>query len=249
MRLNSMVAKYHFMGRVNLLMLFSLISFTAFSQRKNEVSIGYIDRYEKLPKISFQKITAAEYEQYKPGKALVKLKLKETKSSFQILTKGRPYWLKKYDPQTSGDGFKGFEYFGYFPKLKMYVLTSNAISEHLGFSDLILVDSLSNYRYSIVSIGDAAVETPVPSVNSKYLLYFYNEVYNANNCTIAILKVNHRKVPSKLLTEYQYFKTDKWTVDQIQWIDDQSFLVKALVSKMENSQRSKHFEHYKAKLH
>ena len=95
----------------------------------------------------------------------------------------------------------------------------------------------------------AAVETPVPSVNSKYLLYFYNEVYNANNCTIAILKVNHRKVPSKLLTEYQYFKTDKWTVDQIQWIDDQSFLVKALVSKMENSQRSKHFEYYKAKLH
>jgi hypothetical protein len=236
------------MNRVALLIVLFLASLSVFSQKKNEVSIGYIDSYEKLPKISFQKTSAAEYEQYKPGKTLVKLKLKETKSSFQIIAKGKPYWFKKYNPQGSGDGFRGFEFSGYFPKLKMYVLTSNATSEHIGFSDLILLDSLSNYNYSIVSIGDAAVETPVPSVNSKYLLYFYNEVYNANNCTIAILKVNDRKAPSKLLTEYQYFKTDKWAVDQIKWIDDQSFLIKALVSKIENSQRSKHFEYYRAKL-
>lgn len=236
------------MNRVSLFIVLFLASLSVFSQQKNEVSIGYIDTYEKLPKISFQKTTAAEYEQYKPGKTPVKLKLKETKSSFQIIAKGKPYWLKKYNPQGSADGFRGFEFFGYFPKLKMYVLTSNATSEHIGFSDLILLDSLSNYNYSIVSVGDAAVEIPVPSVNSKYLLYFYNEVYNANNCTIAILKVNDRKAPSKLLTEYQYFKTDKWNVDQVKWIDDQSFLVKALVYKMENSQRSKRFEYYKAQL-
>lgn len=236
------------MHRVNLMILLFLTSFAAFSQQKNEVSIGYVDTYEKLPKISFQKTTAAEYERYEQDKTLAKPKLKETKSQFQIIAKGKPYWLKKYDSQAGSDGFRGFEFFGYFPKLKMYVLTSNATSEHIGFSDLILVDSLSNYRYAIVSIGDAAVETPVPSVNSKYLLYFYNELYKANNCTIAILKVNDRKAPSKLLTEYQYFKTDKWNVDQIKWIDDHSFLVKALVSKMENSQRSKHFEYYKAQL-
>lgn len=236
------------MNKVKLLVMLFFTSFNAFSQEKNEVSIGYIDTYEKLPKITFRKTSAAEYEQYKPAKALVKLKLKETKSQFQIRAKGKPYWLKKYNPQAGGEGFRGFEFFGYFPKLKMYVLTSNATAEHIGFSDLILVDSLSNYRYTIVSVGDAAVETPVPSVHSKYLLYFYNEVYNTNNCTIAILKVNDRKVPSKLLTEYQYFKTDKWAVDQIRWIDDRSFLLKAVVRSVENSQRSEHFEYYKAKL-
>ncbi|RQO69506.1 hypothetical protein DBR43_15630 [Pedobacter sp. KBW06] len=236
------------MNRVHLLILLLFASFASFSQERNKVSIGYIETYEKLPEIRLQKTSAAEYEQHKPGKTLVKLKLKETKSQFQIRAKGKQYWFKKYDPQASGDGFKGFGFFGYFPKLKMYVLSSNATSEHLGFSDLILLDSLSNYRYTIVSIGDAAVETPVPSVNSRYLLYFYNEVYNVNNCTIAILKVNDRKVPSKLLTEYQYFKTDKWSVDQVRWIDDHSFLIKALVSRKENSQRSEHFEYYKAQL-
>lgn len=234
--------------KVNLLILLFLTCFTAFSQQKNEVSVGYIETYEKLPKISFEQTTAAEYERYEPGRTLVKPKLKESRSSFQIITKGKPYWLKKYDPQVSGDGFRGFEFFGYYPKLKMYVLTSNTTAEHMGFSDLILVDSLSNYRYTIVSIGDAAIETPVPSVNSKYLLYFYNQVYTPNNCTIAVLKVNDRKVPSKLFKEHQYFETNKWTVDQVRWIDDQSFLVKAVVSTVVNSERSKHFEYYKARL-
>lgn len=236
------------MNRINLLIVLFFTSFAAFSQQKNEVSIGYIDSYEKLPKITFRKTTATEYERHMPAETLVKLKLKETRSHFQIKAKGKPYWLKKYNPEGNGDGFRGFEFFGYFPKLKMYVLTSNATAEHIGFSDLILIDSLSNYRYAIVSIGDAAVETPVPSANSKYLLYFYNEVYRPNHCTIAVLKVNDRKVPSKLFKEYQYFETSKWAVDQIRWIDDQSFLVKAVVSKIGNPERSKSFEYYKATL-
>lgn len=237
------------MNRLNLLTLLFLVSFTAFSQKKNEVSIGYTETYEKLPKITFQKSTAAEYKQYKSGEGPVQLKLKETRSHFQIRTKGQPYWFKKYTSQASGDGFRGFEFFGYFPKLKMYVLTSNSTAEHLGFSDLILIDSISNYRYTIASIGDAAVEIPVPSVNNKYLLYFYNEVYQKNNCTIAILKVNDRKNPSKLLSEYRYFKTGKWAVDQIRWIDDRSFLVKAVVSPASNSAGSTSFEYYKARLY
>lgn len=232
----------------NTLFLLLLLSLNSFSQAKNQVNVGYMENYEKLPKISFEKTTALVYEQYNQGKMQPKIKLKERKSKFLITVKGKPYWLKKYDPDSGQDGFKGYEFMNYFPKLNMYALTSNSTAEHLGFSDMILVDSLTNFWYSIVSIGDGAVETPIPSVNNKYLLYFYNEVYQPNRCMIGVLKLNNRKNPSKLLTAHRSFESSKWAVDQLHWIDDQSFLVKAVVSTKADGKRSEHFEYYKGTI-
>lgn len=54
------------------------------------------------------------------------------------------------------------------PKLKMYAITDNSTADHLTFSTFVLIDSLTAQEYSIVSIGDGAIETPIPLIHSNY---------------------------------------------------------------------------------
>lgn len=228
-------------------LLLFLLPLSAFTQNKKEHSIGYVDAYEKLPKISFEKVTATQYEKYVDQQYLTQPKIQQSKNQLLVPTKSGQLKFKKYNAEEQA-AFKGVQYMGYFPKLKMHVLTSHHTAEHIGFSDLFLIDSLNAYRYAIVSIGDGAVETPIPSIHASHMVYYYNEVYDKNSCFIGLLKVNQRKQPRSLFTEQMSFSTKDWAVENIRWITDNSFIVKAYVVNIKDQVRTKAYSYYLAKI-
>jgi hypothetical protein len=221
---------------------------SSFAQIKKEVVVGYPETYEKLPKLSFTASSFAEYDKCPAMIYFVKPKLKASKMHHIIPTKGKQFNLRKYKDYGGNDGFSGYEVLGFYPKLKMFAITENSTAEHLGFSVLVLIDSLTSYQYHLVSIGDGAVEAPIPSMHDKYLVYFYNWPYEDNSCFIGLLKVNHSSKPGKMLDEKASFDTKKWAVESIKWLDDATFYVKAFTVKAHQRQGSRFYQYLKGKI-
>ncbi len=127
----------------------------------------------------------------------------------------------------------------------MYALTRATVSESLGFSELFLIDKNTDFQYNIVSIGDGAVETPIPSPSNKFLIYYYNSVYEHQNSDIGILKVNQNANPENLIEEYASFKSNYFEIEKIVWISDNSFLVKGYKEVYDGSNWIKNYTFYK----
>lgn len=232
------------------LMFFFLVflaGLSSFAQSKKEILVGYAETYEKLPKLAFTSSTLAEYDRCPDRTYIVKPKLKASKTHHVINTKGKQFNLKKYK-NYGNEGFSGYELLGYYPQLKMYAVTDNLTSEHLGFGTFVLIDSLTHYQYAIVSIGDGAVETPVPSVKGKHLIYFYNWPYEDNSCFIGLLKVNDRKNPIKMLIEKASFDTKEWAVEAIKWLNDDTFFIKAFKVKAQQRHGTRLYQYLKCSL-
>jgi len=229
-------------------MIFLMWNLNAAGQNKKEITVGYVDVYEKHPKISFTISSQAEYDQYPNTKPLAKPKLKSSKTHHIITTKAKQFNLIKYKDYGAEEGYNGYEFLGHFPDLKMYAITQNTTAEHLGFSTMVLIDSLTAYQYAIASIGDAAVELPILSKTCKYLLYFYNWPYDDNSTFIGVLKINDRKNPQNLLVEKASFNTKDWAVENMKWIDDETFLVKAFTVQKHNRQGYRTYQYFKASL-
>ncbi|QQT25022.1 hypothetical protein [Sphingobacterium spiritivorum] len=232
---------------MRILILLLLISLTAQAQKKNEIAVGYADTYDNLPTIKFKKSTKEEYDLCKPAIKPTSLVLKEEKGNMLLPTKQGIVRLQKYTDRAKED-FKGYEYSGYFSGLGMYVVNSIHVAEHIGFSDRILIDSISGYQYAIVSIGDDAVEVPVPSPEENYLLYYYNYIYENNSCFLGILHVNKTAAPEKLLSEKMSFQTKDWAVEEVRWKDDHTIIVKARVVSKENNADKVTYLYYLAEL-
>ncbi len=228
-------------------LLFFLSALGAFAQQPKTVTLGYADTFEKLPKIVFEKIAAADYEKYHDKQYLSHPQFKVTKTQLLIPTKAGLVKLKTYKADDQA-AFKGTAYRGYLPQLKMHVLTSYHTAEHIGFGDLFLIDSLTAYQYAIVSVGDDAVEIPIPSPHGHTLVYYYNEVYAKNSCFIGLLRVDGTQQPHNKLTEKMSFTTKDWAVENILWIDDSSFMVKAYTQKLNGQVRTKDYSYYLAKI-
>lgn len=223
-------------------------NFSSFAQIKKGVVVGYLETYEKLPKLSFATSSFEEYDQCPVIAHRIKPKLKASKTHHIIPTKGKQFRFRKYKDYGGNDGFSGYDFLGFYPQLKMYVITENSTAEHLGFSSLELIDSLTSYQYHLVSIGDGAVEAPVPSLQGKYLVYFYNWPYEDNSCFIGLLKVNQRSKPDIMLVEKASFDTKKWAVESIKWLDDKTFYVKAFTVKPHQRQGSRFYQYLKGKI-
>ncbi|TDG36396.1 hypothetical protein EZJ43_07715 [Pedobacter changchengzhani] len=221
-------------------------SITASAQKTNNIAIGYLENYEKLPKIKLEQTTEAEYNKYKISGKPDLLKIKETETHFTLPTKVKKIKLKK----TNGalNDFDGYEYLGYYPKLKMYAITDNSIADNLTFSTFVLIDSLTAQDYSIVSIGDGAVETPIQSINSNYLLYYYNRPYRGDGCFIGLLAINKNGRPQHRFKEKMSFNFESkgFSVEGIKWVDDKSFIAKTYVTKIVDNKSVKEFSFYKA---
>lgn len=230
----------------NVFIAFVFLSTNLLAQTKKEITVGYIETYEKLPKIVFTSSSLAEYDKYLNTKYIVKPKLKTSKTHHIINSKGKQFNLKKYKGYGGEESYSGYVFLGYYPKLKMFALTENSTAEHLGFGNLVLIDSLTSYQYAIVSIGDGAVETPIPSPKGKYLIYYYNWPYEDNSCFIGLMKIGNRKKPQKVLTEEAGFDTKKWVVENIKWIDDKTFLIKAFTIKPYKRQGDRFYQYFKA---
>lgn len=221
-----------------------LLPLGSWAQGKKEVTLGYMDRYDSLPKLSFEKITAQQYEKYAEQKYLSHPKIKESKSHWFVPTQLGPIQLQKYQANRK-TSFKGVQYLGYLPQLHMYVAESTHTAEHIGFSDLFLIDRRNAYQYALVSIGDDAVEIPIPSPKGNYIVYYYNEVYAKNSSFIGLLEVNPDKPPATRLSEKMSSQTKDWAVENIKWITENSFMVKAYTL---NSNRIKDYHYYLSKI-
>lgn len=204
------------------------------------IELGYVETYEKLPKLAFNKITETEFNSYTTENFLITPKFKQNKNYFYIKTKTKNYKFKK-DKNNSGNGS---EFLGYYPKLKLFALTNNSTTEGLGFGELMLIDGETDYKYRIISIGDASVEKPIPSMNNKYLVYYYNNVYEHKNSFIGVLKVNEKSNPKQFLQEYQSFQSDYFAIEKIIWKDDNIFIVKGFEEKYINQKWIKEYSYY-----
>jgi hypothetical protein len=224
------------------------LSTNLFAQNKKEITVGYFERYDKLPKLKFAPSSLAAYDKCQPAKQLISIKLKASKTHHIIQTKGKQFNLKKYKDYGGEEGHSGYDFLGYYPKLKLFAVIENATAEHLGFGNLVLIDSLTSRQYAINSIGDGAVETPIPSPKGNYLIYFYNWPYEDNSCFIGLLKVNDRKNPVKMLVEKASFDTKHWAVENIKWMDDRTFLVKAFTVKPYKRNDERVYQYLKAKI-
>lgn len=216
------------------------------AQKAKTINIGYLDNYQNMPKIKLKQTTEAEYNQYKTVSELISLKIKESKTHFTLPTKFKKIKFKKTNQEQND--FEGYDYLGYYHKLKMFAVTENSISENLTFSSFGLIDSLTGHYYSLVSIGDGAVKPPIPSLNSKYLIYYDNLAYKPNSCFIGLLKVGTGAEPAERFKEIMSLETDRLAVEDIKWINDKNFIVKTYITVMNDDGRVKIFSYFKSAI-
>ncbi|MEO5910174.1 MAG: hypothetical protein ABIP95_04755 [Pelobium sp.] len=190
------------------------------------ISIGYGDTYDSLPKLKFDTLSKSDFDQIQSKKFLVQKHLKEKGNYFFIKTDKSNHQFKKLKDYGGEDSWSGYEFFGFYPTLNLYAITSNSTAESLGFSDLILLDSLTDYSYGIIGFGDGSVELPIPSPNFKYLVYYYNSVYEHKNAAIGILKINDKSNPNTYLKPYASFNSKEFAIEEMKWKTDHCLYVK-----------------------
>lgn len=232
------------------IIIFLLSIGAAYGQGSREITVGYADRYDSLPKIRFDAASKESFDRLPKQSQLIHKAPAMDKGMLAVPAgKGR-LSLKKYDGSPGqGDGFRGWEYAGYFPLLKMHALLSHNVSEHIGFSDLVLIDSITADRYSIVSIGDDAVEVPIPSPGGRFLAYYYNPIYERNSSFIGILAVDAKDSRTKgPISELMSFQTKDWSVEEIRWAGSSSFIVKAYTVEIAGDTRTRKYAYYLAGL-
>ena len=212
------------------------------------IYVGYPDSYEKLPKLAFDTISATEFKSLLSKKYIQDLKPVQKQNFFFIQTAIKKHKFKKYMDYGGDKSWSGYEFLGYYPASKLFAITENSTSENLGFGQLFLLDSLSDYRYNIISFGDGSVALPIPSINNKYLVYFYNSVYEHKNCDIGVLKINDRSNPKNYLAEHASFHSIEFAIEKIVWKSDNSFYVKGYQEIYENEKWVKKYKYYKTEF-
>lgn len=216
--------------------------------KSKSIELGYADTYDSLPKLHFDIISESDFDKVHFEYSFTKPELKNKGVNFFVTTSSMEHNFKKYDDYGGDEGFSGYEFIGYYPQLKLYALTENSTSESLGFGELFLLDSLSDYTYKIISFGDGSVSAPIPSPSNKYLVYYDNSVYEHKNCNIGILKVNSKSSPKSYLTEYASYYSDEFAIEQLIWASDNTILIKGYEEVYENEEWVKYFKYYKANL-
>lgn len=191
-----------------------------------KIDIGYADKYEKLPILAVDTITETEFNQLKSFASLEKVKTEKNGNFFYIQTEHTKHQFKKYKDYGGEESWSGYDLLGYYTNLKLFAITNSSTSESLGFGELFLLDDTNDYQYNIVSFGDRRVELPIPSVNNKYLVYYYNSAYESQNCDIGILKINDKKNPKTYLTETATYHSDEFKIEKIIWKTDHVFYIK-----------------------
>jgi hypothetical protein len=211
-----------------------------------KIDLGYGDKYEKLPKLTFEITFEKEFLSLEESTAYIQtFRLPQKGNLFYIQTAFKKHPFKKYSDYGGKESWSGYEFLGYYPAAKLFAITENSTSENLGFGQLFLLDSLSDYSYNIISFGDGSVELPIPSINNKYFVYFYNSVYKHKNCDIGVLKINDKSNPKTYLSEYASYNSTDFAIEKIIWKSDNSFYVKGYQEKYENEKWVKEFKYYK----
>ncbi len=210
-----------------------------------EISVGSYEKYEKLPKLTFEKISKKEFLSITPQNNIEAFLPKYEGDFFFVQTKSKIHKFQKYRNYGNEKGWNGCEPLVYYPELKMFAIVENFTSESIGFGRLFLLDSLTDCRYIIESFGDGSVALPNPSPNNKYLVYFYNYPYEHARCEIGILAIKSKANPSKYLTEYRSCSSTDFKIKRLVWESDNSFYIEAYKEVLENDTWIEKYEYYK----
>ncbi|NRS87530.1 hypothetical protein HNQ02_000437 [Flavobacterium sp. 7E] len=214
-----------------------------------KVTIGYNDNYEKLIKLTFDTVTEKDFLLLDQEKKYIQTsKPEQNDDFFYVKTALIKHKFKKYKDYGGQDSWSGFEYLGYYPGSKLFAITENSTSDNLGFGDFLLLDSLNDFVYNIISFGDGSVELPIPSINNKYFVYYYNSTYKHKNCDIGILKINDKSNPRTYLSEYASYNSNNFAIEKIVWETDNSFYVKGYEEVYENDKWIKKYNYYKTEF-
>lgn len=235
---------------MKLTFIFLLSTGLAYGQTGKEAAVGYADRYDNLPMIRFEAASKENFDKLPQQRQLINKIPAVNKGKLLIPTGKGNISLKKYGTSSRQEEISiGWQYKGYLPLLKMHALVSHGTSEDLSFSDLVLIDSTTADKYAIVSIGDAAVEVPIPSPDGRYLAYYYNAVYERNSSFIGILGMDGKDSRQEgRISEMMSFQTKEWAVEDIRWIDSSSFIVKAYTVQIAGERRTRKHDYYLARL-
>lgn len=215
----------------------------------NIIPVGYVSTYDSLPKLSFEVISEKTFLDYKKRdkKTLMTSKPIQKDSFFYFNTQSKLWFFKNMVKDWQNLNHEHwYEYMGYDRALKMYILTEYSVSENLGFGNLMLIDSLTNTRYELISVGDGNVEIPTSSPHNRFLVYYYNYEYEQKNSFIGLLKINNRQNPRTFLLEHASYESTDWGIEDLVWIDDNSFAIKGYEEVYENEKWVKHFSYYKS---
>ncbi len=212
------------------------------------VELGYADTYEKLPKLTFETISEEEFLTLTPIKPTLDFKPEEEGKFFYLQTALTQHAYKKYDDYGDPESWNGFECLGYYPTSKLFAITENSTSESLGFGELLLVDSLTDYHYRVISFGDGSVTLPIPSTNQRFFVYFDHSVYQHKSCDIGVLRINDKSNPENYLSEHASYHSDDFAIEALVWKTDHCFYVKGYEEVHENGEWVKKYTYYKTEF-
>ena len=110
-------------------------------------------------------------------------------------------------------------------------MRESSTADHMGFSEMELLDTSNDFQYKIISLGDSSVSVPELSPNSKLMVYFQNPEYESGTLSIVILKINDKIDPTKFLTEYKsYFSEIGDSIEEIKWKSNSIIYIKTFKS-------------------
>lgn len=202
------------------------------------IEVGFSIKFEALPLLEFSEITKNQYDDLKSTANSITNSPLQVKNNNYLLEINNKILQLKTESNTVKEGENKYNYLGFYPTLNMFAFSANSSSDHLGFSELELINISNSSVYSIVSVGDDKVENPIISPQTKYLVYHYNYVYEDNKSFLGILKIN----PDKTFTEYRSFSSNNFNILETAWFGDDYVGIKA------TSDNGKTFKYYKANL-
>lgn len=103
-----------------------------------KVDIGYYEKYEKLPKLTFETITEKEFLSLVPQNFIQRVKPEQKNNFFYVQTAFKKHQFKEYNDYGGKESWSGFKYLGYYPTTSLFAIQENWVSDYLGFGQLFL---------------------------------------------------------------------------------------------------------------
>ncbi len=202
-------------------------------------SFGFQDKYDLNPPLTLKETTESEFKKYdKQNHSIINATPKMNRDNFYLETNHKILQFKKENDNSTNrkEDENRYEYLGFYPSLNMYAVSSNTVSEGLGFSNFELINKASGKISKIMSPGDDRIDQIFISPNNSHIAYFYNQIYDENNSFIGVLESNADKDYFK---ESRSFMSDQFNIHQLVWAGKNTILVKV------TSDNARSFKYYK----
>ena len=214
-------------------------------------SIGYDDDGAKLHSLEAIPIMEEEYLACDTSyQKLLKKKIKENKQQFYLNINNAEIAFQKDTMEIHNGGESWYEYIGYYSDLNMYAIFDVSVSGDLNtFSDFMLIDPETGYKYVLLPLGDAFGEPPLLSPDNNYFLDYFLDYYSGNNVsTIRIFKISDKKTPSSYITRYAEQSDFPFFIENLIWKSDSEIFIKAYKNVSDDNGSHKEYEYYKILL-